>query len=210
MSQDMSYKKRGKDPWKDFWRTPPAIFQAANERFQFTLDAAAAPETALCRSFITAEMDALVTPWVQGAALPRVWLNPPYSRTKAFTARCVDQSRAGALVAALVPNTTDVIWWHRDVFGVAAEVWLYTGRIAFIHPLTGEVVRGNKGGSQLIVWTPDGPGAAGTRFGTLCHRTGLPLRPEDRGYWQLAARTLRASLTPDPRQPALFESLEAV
>lgn len=183
MTRSMAFKTNAPDVdgIKDLWRTPPHIFAPVHARFAFTLDAAAAAETALVPAFISAEQDALVTPW--GTPGDRSWCNPPYSRTGDFTARALAQSLRGITTAALVPSTVDVRWWHRDVFGEAAECWFYTGRIGFIHPVTGEVVRGNKGGSQLVVWTPKGPGLAGTRFGTLSHKTGEPVGQADRAYW---------------------------
>lgn len=186
--RDMSFKTRAPDEsgLKDLWRTPKHIFDAANARFSFNVDLAASAGNSLVPGqfgFIDENQDALRTLWTARGSQTRGWLNPPYSRTADFTARCVDQSRKGAIVATLVPATVDVQWWHRDVIGIASECWLYTGRLAFIHPETGEPVSGNKGGSQLVIYTPGGPGWAGTRFGTLSHKTGLPVRPEDVAYW---------------------------
>jgi len=55
---------------KDLWRTPPEIFAALDAEFGFQIDAAASAENALCRRYITAEQNTLVTPWRDYITIP--------------------------------------------------------------------------------------------------------------------------------------------
>lgn len=196
---DMGYKTKAPDDAgiKDLWRTPPHIFAPVHQRFGFNLDAAAAPDTALCERYITAEQDALRCSWrvcVPEHERVRAWNNPPYSKIGDFVAKCAREAVADALVVALIPASVDVRWWHRYVIGdgtpqvgrgyaLASEVWLYTGRLSFIHPVSGKPVAGNKFGSQIVVWDGVGSTWDGPRFGTLSHKTGEPVRQADRAYW---------------------------
>lgn len=60
---------------RNLWQTPRPIFEALNAEFSFVLDAAASAENALCRRFITAEQDTLVTPWADYMTIPGyAWL----------------------------------------------------------------------------------------------------------------------------------------
>lgn len=70
----------------DTWTTPRAFFDALNDEFQFTLDAAALKSSALCNLWYgpdheTPELrDAFERNW-QEDAKGNIWLNPPYGRT---------------------------------------------------------------------------------------------------------------------------------
>ena len=203
MLQETPHRKRGQDPLKDSWRTPRSIFDPLNARWGFAMDAAADAENALADCYIDAGADALKTDWMEhlerhAAGLrpphdPAAWLNPPYSSTIEFARRCVYSAKGGMVVVALLPSTTDVRWFHECVLGVATEVWHYTGRLAFVHPTTLQRVAGNATGSMLVVWTPGGPGWAGTRYGSISHTTGMPVRDEDVAYWRPpVARAARA------------------
>lgn len=61
----------------------------------------------------------------------------------------------GYHVALLIPATTGVEWFHTDVMGVAAEVWFFRQRIAFIDPRTGRPVKGSNFENMLVVFGPD-------------------------------------------------------
>ncbi|HEM8640849.1 TPA: phage N-6-adenine-methyltransferase [Enterobacter hormaechei] len=140
---------------RDLWRTPPALFASLDAEFCFQLDAAAAPHNALCRKFITAEENALETPWADYLNVPGyVWMNPPYSDITPFVKKAAAESNNQIGTVMLVPADTSV-GWFKEAIQTASEVRFITaGRLAFINPVTGKPVSGNNKGSMLIIWRP--------------------------------------------------------
>ncbi|HDR2528497.1 TPA: phage N-6-adenine-methyltransferase [Enterobacter ludwigii] len=140
---------------RDLWRTPPSLFASLDAEFCFQLDAAAAPNNALCRKFITAEQNTLETPWANYLSIPGyVWLNPPYSDITPFVKKAAAESANQIGTVMLVPADTSV-GWFKEAIQTASEVRLITaGRLAFINPVTGKSVSGNNKGSMLIIWRP--------------------------------------------------------
>lgn len=140
---------------RDLWRTPTALFASLNAEFCFQLDAAAAPQNALCRKFITAEQNTLETPWADCLSIPGyVWLNPPYSDITPFVKKAAAESANQIGTVMLVPADTSV-GWFKEAIQTASEVRFITaGRLAFINPVTGKPVSGNNKGSMLIIWRP--------------------------------------------------------
>lgn len=140
---------------RDLWRTPPALFASLDAEFCFQLDAAAAPDNALCRKFITAEQNTLETPWADYLNVPGyVWLNPPYSDITPFVKKAASESANQIGTVMLVPADTSV-GWFKEAIQTASEVRFITaGRLAFINPVTGKPVSGNNKGSMLIIWRP--------------------------------------------------------
>jgi phage N-6-adenine-methyltransferase len=130
------------------WRTPRPLFDAVNARYSFTLDAAA-EDGRLVASYITPEMDALVTPWADhcpanGWGERWAWFNPPwgarcagFAGTLAFTRRAIVQRSVLTGVVCLLPTAVDTRW-YRELFTAAAEVRLLP-RVRFEHPDTGEI-----------------------------------------------------------------------
>ncbi|MEA1065722.1 phage N-6-adenine-methyltransferase [Erwinia sp. HR93] len=150
---------------KDLWRTPPEIFAALDAEFGFQIDAAASAENALCRRYITAEQNTLVTPWRDYITIPgHVWLNPPYSDITPFVAKAAAEKSNGVGCVMLLPADTSVGWYRRAI-ETASEIRFITasvddtgrvtgGRIKFLNPLTGIPQGGNNKGSMLIIWHP--------------------------------------------------------
>ena len=68
---------------RDMTQTPLWLFRALDLEFNFSLDAAALPETALCQKYLTPDIDALNVDWGDfispSVRAPWAWLNPPYS-----------------------------------------------------------------------------------------------------------------------------------
>ncbi len=140
---------------RDLWATPPAIFEALNAEFWFQLDAAASATNKLCRKFISAEQDTLVTPWSDSVESGGyAWMNPPYSDIGPFVRKAAAESKNMIGTAMLLPADTSV-GWFREAIETASEVRFITGgRLAFINPLSGKPVSGNNKGSMLIIWRP--------------------------------------------------------
>lgn len=130
------------------WRTPPEIFLPLNAEFNFTLDPCATPENALCKQFYTEEQDGLAYTWYG----ERVYMNPPYGREiYDWTRKARLEATQGALVVGLLPASTDLEWWHRDVIG-HAEVRYIRGRVRFI--TDGPYRASGFFASVIVIWRP--------------------------------------------------------
>lgn len=94
---------------KNYWETPQSYFEELNERFNFTLDAAASNENAKLSNYYTVEDNALIKKW--GG---RVFCNPPYGREiKDWVKKAYEESLTNAeLVVLLIPARTDTRYWH--------------------------------------------------------------------------------------------------
>lgn len=115
---------------KDDWETPQDLFDRLNERFHFTLDAAASAENAKCERFYTKEDDALTKDW-DGI----VWCNPPYTRgdlTDRFVRKGYEEAVRGSLVVMLLAARTDTKRWHDYIMNKAIMVWFIRGRLQFV------------------------------------------------------------------------------
>lgn len=126
----------------DEWETPQAFFDALDDEFSFELDAAARDEqVAKQLPCITPEMDALALDWRVDLSFgipPIVFLNPPYSKCRAFIAKAAEEARKGCTVVCLVPSRTDTRWWHEHVWDgtthqprPGVEVRFLRGRLKF-------------------------------------------------------------------------------
>ncbi len=112
------------------WSTPQDFFDALDDEFEFSLDAAATRENAKCEIFFTKEEDALSQYWKFGEGT--VWLNPPYGRgIGAWFKKAYESSLEGVTVVMLVPARTDTSYWHRYVIDTKAEVRFVKGRLKF-------------------------------------------------------------------------------
>lgn len=102
--------KLGAKPEVDNLATPPEVFEPLNERFGFTLDAAALPHNAKLPRFFTPEDDGLVQSW-EGE---RVWCNPPYSDLEPWLIKAWE-SKADLVVMLVPANRCEQCWWQRWV-----------------------------------------------------------------------------------------------
>lgn len=159
---------------RDFWRTPQwVVSRIALEIGGFGLDAAAADTTdALCPRFLTPDIDALVARWRDHCdpALPAAWCNPPYSRRGgrgrgllAWVEAAVRARDAGLLVVMLVPPSPSTRY-HRLLHREAVELRMPPKRLAFLHPDTGEPMKGNRSDSMLAFLRPGESGPARTTY----------------------------------------------
>lgn len=108
----------------DEWTTPRWLFDRLNERFQFTLDAAASPGNALCAKYHI---------WPDGLCDwtgERVFVNPPYSDIKAWAEHFTEQASKAKLIVALVPARVDTRWFQEHV-AKADLVHFVKGRLRF-------------------------------------------------------------------------------
>jgi phage N-6-adenine-methyltransferase len=151
----------GTDPGPDGRAVTAGDFAPLNERFGFTVDAAASAGNARLPRYWTAEDDALRQPW----ARERVWANPPWSHPN--LERWVSKAWAEwrrlpgpDLVVMLMPaNRTDQEFWQRHVEpyrdrGDGFAVEFLPGRIQFLLPGQAEAGPGERTpfGCCLLIW----------------------------------------------------------
>ncbi|HEH9410323.1 TPA: phage N-6-adenine-methyltransferase [Aeromonas salmonicida] len=151
---------------RDMSQTPVWLFNALNREFDFALDAAALPETALCERYLTPDIDALSVQWGDfihpGKRAPWVWLNPPYSDIGPWVEKAIDQQAKGIGTVMLVPQDTSTEWYpgmrasevrHITGYHDANGKWR-NGRVSFINKTTGEEMKGNPKGSMFLIFAP--------------------------------------------------------
>lgn len=151
---------------RDMTQTPIWLFTAMDLEFGFALDAAALPETALCKKYLTPDIDALSVEWGDfispSARAPWVWLNPPYSDILPWVNKAIEQQGRGVGTVMLVPQDTSTEWYPgqrasevRHIVGYHDERGKWrNGRINFINKTTGEEMKGNPKGAMFLIFAP--------------------------------------------------------
>ncbi len=148
------------DDMKNSWGTDPAIFNAINNEFNFSLDAAASDKNHLVPNYLTIDDDAINTDWKANMEFygygnnSSVWINPPYGKgyIKKFMHKCIKEKDKGVTSVLLVPATLDAKWLPIDEI---SEIRIITGgRLSFYHPLTNKKVNGNTKGSMFVIFRP--------------------------------------------------------
>lgn len=154
---------------RNLWRTPQAVFDLLNKRYgPFTLDAAADETNHKCDIWLgpgSGKPDALVVDWCNYDGSPaRVFCNPPYDHTAEFIAKAWEEVDLGHVysVTLLVPNTTDVKWFHRWCWQDGKPrpdtiVDFYNGRIRFERP-DGTPGKAPRSGNMFITFRKEGQG----------------------------------------------------
>ncbi|WP_221366301.1 phage N-6-adenine-methyltransferase, partial [Aeromonas caviae] len=152
---------------RDMTQTPLWLFRALDLEFNFALDAAALPETALCEKYLTPDIDALSVDWGDfispSVRSPWAWLNPPYSDIGPWVEKAIEQQGRGIGTVMLVPQDTSTEWYpgmrasevrHITGYHDANGKWR-NGRVSFINKATGEEMKGNPKGSMLLIFAPN-------------------------------------------------------
>lgn len=148
----------------DYWATPPRVISAISARLNMrcSFDVCATPENAKAPEYLTESDDALTLNWAEeffmrGCAGGFVFCNPPYSQIGPWADKCASAAADGLIVVGLLPDDRSTLWHRHSVRGVAAYELIPTKRIAFLHPETGDPVKGNPKGSTIPVWLPFKP-----------------------------------------------------
>jgi len=137
------------------WSTPSWLYDYLNQKQgPFTLDAAASAENAKCEKFFTKEDDALSLEW---PAKEKIWLNPPFSDPRPWILKAIESGNAGSTVCVVLPDDISTKWFRMAVDGAAEMYGLVsdgynTGRVGYIHPVTGEAVKGNPKGTFIFIF----------------------------------------------------------
>lgn len=134
--------------------TTDEVFGPLNERFRFTLDAAASDANTKLGRYFTAADDGLAQDW----AGERVWCNPPYSKIEPWVVKAAT-SGAELVVMLLPANRTEQGFWQRHIELVrdrlgGPRVEFLPGRMRFIVPPS-DVVKPNDRppfGCCLVIW----------------------------------------------------------
>lgn len=185
----------GSRPDVDDRATDPAFFALLHERFDFTLDVAAAAHNAKCGRYFTAEDDGCTLSW----AGERVWCNPPYSDIGPWVAKAWTEHQVANIIVMILPaNRTEQGWWqelvepYRDRPDSPLTVEFLPGRLRFLKPGQARIGPNERPpfGCCLLVWS------------------GPPGRPDISIDLAFTRRQYRRDTDGQPSQPSLLDLLE--
>ncbi|HJF74081.1 MAG TPA: phage N-6-adenine-methyltransferase [Gallibacterium anatis] len=147
---------------KDCYRTPKYVFNWLNSRFKFDIDGCATEENNLSYHYIG--KDGIVEDFltfdpldlIEVLEFPHftIFVNPPYSNPLPFVKRAAELKAQGFLVVMLLPADKSTKWYQVIQESATEVIDIVGGRISFLHPLTGEEVKGNNKGSMIAVFDP--------------------------------------------------------
>lgn len=133
------------------WQTPKWLFDLLHKEFRFTLDVAASKKNALCKRYITKDMDLRKQNWCELSKGGAAWMNPPYKR--GVLSQCLQKAYFEGeriITVSLVPARVDTVWWFD--FAPYGEVRFLKGRIKFL--VNGEESDAAPFPSALIIFGP--------------------------------------------------------
>ncbi len=109
------------------WVTPAWLFDYANTKHHFNVDAAASGQNAKTRMFWNKKKDGLTMDW--GGL--RVWCNPPYGRElEDWVPKILHERFYTKVICLLAPANTETRWWM-DLCVNANMVQFIRGRVHF-------------------------------------------------------------------------------
>ncbi len=128
---------------KTNWETPQELFDRLNEKYHFTLDAAASDENHKVDKYYTATTNGLMQDW----GGQTVFCNPPYGSkdTGEWTKKCYEESRKpGTTIVLLIPARTDRHSFHDYIYNKpGVTITFLRGRLAF--EINGKPMLGKNG-----------------------------------------------------------------
>lgn len=140
----------GDDYDPDTWRTPTEVFKLAEKIMgqKFNFDAACTTENKMCEhgAFFDQGISGLDVQW--GSV---TWCNPPYSDIEPWILKAAlerDRLKKSCLLIPCDPSTKN----FRLCVDLGAKIYMISGRLAFLHPVTGKPIHGIKTGSMLVVF----------------------------------------------------------
>jgi phage N-6-adenine-methyltransferase len=109
---------------RQYWETPPEIFNPLNDEFNFTLDPCAEPETAKCKKYFTIH---------ENGRKDVVFCNPPYGKNvDKWIIKSILESKKGATVVMLLKADTSTKRFHDIIQPNAKEIRFLRGRVKFL------------------------------------------------------------------------------
>lgn len=148
---------------KDHYRTPQYLFNWLNVIYDFNVDGCATENNALrCTyigpdnenqsDFLTFDLMDFIADYMDYPF--KFFVNPPYSNIKPFVQRAIELMSHGNTVVMLLPADKST-QWYKLIQDNATEVTdIIGGRVSFLHPVTGEEVKGNNKGSIVVEFSP--------------------------------------------------------
>ncbi len=133
----------------DNWQTPQWLFNWLNRQYgPFDVDLAASHANHKLSNYYSLDHDALSsqTHWRNHS---NGFCNPPYSNLKPWLEKAVAEQLHGFRSTWVLPAWNGERFWRDTVFKCAAEVTLIFGRVAFINPVTGQEIPGNRAGTII-------------------------------------------------------------
>ncbi|MFS7553899.1 DNA N-6-adenine-methyltransferase, partial [Pasteurella multocida] len=141
---------------KDHYRTPKYVFNWLDRRFYFLIDGCASEHNALCSTYIGDGINAAAPDFLTfepleqvietAEATLRIFVNPPYSNPLPFVQRAAELRNAGYLVVMLLPADKSTKWYQVIQDNATEVIDIVGGRINFLHPVSGEEIKGNNKG----------------------------------------------------------------
>lgn len=98
----------------DDWKTPARVYQRLDEEFGFDFDPCPIGGS-----------DGLDIDWGNSN-----FVNPPYSKLKAWCKKAYEEHQKGKTVVMLIPSRTDTYAWHEYIMK-ATEIRFIRGRLKF-------------------------------------------------------------------------------
>ncbi|MCT8824001.1 phage N-6-adenine-methyltransferase [Glaesserella parasuis] len=152
---------------KNTWQTPKYVFNWLYNLFcWFHLDGCAnarntlchrwiGKDSEICEDFLADELfERLLDEVAEQCSMLRIFVNPPYNNPLPFVQRAAELRKAGYLVVMLLPADKSTKWYQVIQDNATEVIDIIGGRISFIHPETGEEVKGNNKASIVAVFDP--------------------------------------------------------
>lgn len=143
----------------DEWTTPLTLFNALHAKLNFTIDLAAKEENKLLPRYLS---DSLNASW-QGEF---GFLNPPYSISKKFVQKAVEEQYGANLIVMLLPCRTETSYFH--LLPSCTPILFIKGRLKF-----GNSINSAPFPSCLVL------------LGKNAHPAGVKLKELNLGKWSL-------------------------
>jgi hypothetical protein len=113
------------------WNTPQVVIDCVTRLDEITLDPCWNPRSKVSAewSFDGTEIDGLKAQWHSWAGL--AYVNPPYGAAlKQWVPKILEEAKVGAEIIALVPNSTETVWFRKLFMGCQAAM-CWKGRLTF-------------------------------------------------------------------------------
>lgn len=146
---------------RDTWQTPRYFFRWLGMRFLFDIDGCANSKNHLLPqwigdggvfdNFLDLDLEIFNLAFERSS----IFVNPPYSDVTPFIQQAKRLRDHGHLVVMLLNNDKSTQWYQNHIHNVANEVIdIIGGRIAFVHPITGQEIKGSSKGQMVVVFDP--------------------------------------------------------